>query len=258
MATKKRSSSTPRRPTRDEIVARSGASADVLAAAPGRALTFLIGAARDEVAARALEAVGFDDEARAEGAQLIQACMLARKPSAPRSNDAARAVVELDAWDEGGFRLVRSALARTFPALYAKLTDGLAASADGVGAVRGVTTLLERIARLERGGATEKAALAALAKRGITRDERARLEALCRVARGLGKAPSSRGDDDDAARAHLQALADVHAWYVEWADAAHATIRGRRSLITLGLATKRSSKKGAAPPAPADPKSPST
>lgn len=253
MASKKQKSPGSSNSSAEAVIASSGVSAETLQDAPVRALTFLIGAARDDFAARALEAVGFDEAAREEGAGLVQACILTGK-KAPSANAAGRAVVAVNEWDEGGFRLVRSALGRKFPAQYATLTDGLAASTDGVEAVRGVTTLLERIAKLEKGSAADKAAVAALAARGIDAAERKRLADLCNTARGLDASKNAKQTEKEKAAADLAyftALANVYAWFIEWADAAHAVVSRKRSLIALGLASKKESKKEAPAPVPA-------
>ena len=159
--------------------------------------------------------------------------------------EAQSALIELDHWDERGFRLIEATLRHRFPDQANFVLTGLAPS-EGVGAVIGVAALLERLEQLESDPAREatrrddERALLALERRGITRRERDRLAALVQIAeRARGQEPSNREElvrfgDEDLAR--LKAL---RAWYEEWSDLARAVVLREDHLVRLGLAQQR-------------------
>lgn len=226
-------------------------SQTVLDEAPGRALTLLRGVALNPVIHAQLAAAGFTPEEYQLGWQLIHASSGFKPlaaPAAPARSPAFVAMEELDAWDEGGLRRVRAALDRLHPAQSAFVFhDGLAASV-GPAAVVGVATLLARLAELEGGEARQAtraedhAALATLAARGITPAERDRLHALVAAAQ-TAPAPAPQESAVDPAERH-RALLKMYAWYKDWSNTAHAVIKKRAHLITLGLAKRRAAKKG--------------
>ncbi|MCS6901822.1 MAG: hypothetical protein RMJ98_18940, partial [Myxococcales bacterium] len=168
-------------------------------------------------------------------------------PSTPPDNAIRSAINTLDAWDEDGYRLVRAALARRFPEQLRFVLEGLA-PVRGTGAVLSVKNLLDRLDALEtspdRASSREQdlAAIAAIAAKGLSREERARLRALVSTAQGL-MAPGAPASEPVCPPV-LQDLQDLKAWYVEWAETARVAIKRRDYLIRLGLAKRKARKKG--------------
>src|SRR5205807_1567213 len=147
-------------------------------------------------------------------------------------------MVQLDAWDEDGFRRIRAALERLHPDAAAFVFAGGLQASTGAEAVVGVATLLDRLDGLEDGGdrkATRKAdhaALATLEQRGITKHERARLRVLVKSAQTLGhaEAPAAEAAPSDRERA----LGELYRWHKDWSETARSVVKKRAHLITLG------------------------
>jgi hypothetical protein len=106
-----------------------------------------------------------------------------------------------------------------------------------------MTKMLDRLDALEKGPerkSTRKAdhaALATLAQRGITSDERARLRGLIETASHVMDPPDD-GEESAANAARNEALRKLRAWYDEWSETARAVIKRRDQLIRLGLAKR--------------------
>jgi len=194
----------------------------------------------------------------------------AAEPKVDRTaNDALAAV---DAWDEPHFRLARATLERRYPDQAAFVFADLSAQ-TGPSALLSVGTFLDRLDALERKlpgrelkekaadkaqEKADKAALATLELRGITAAERSRLRGLIKVAQ-TGTAPDP-GAEKAAAEAAAQAaerlknLAELRAFYDEWAEIARIVITRRDYLIRLGLAKRKSGESEE----PAEPEQPET
>src|SRR5262245_34648631 len=116
----------------------------VLAALPGKALTFLRAAATKVEIRAALFAAGYSTEEQAAGWSLLEKASGYVPDVASISDDGAAraAIAELDAWDEPGFRRIGAALERLHPDAHAFVFAGLEA-AQGAGSVLSVTTLLD-------------------------------------------------------------------------------------------------------------------
>ncbi|MEO5726050.1 MAG: hypothetical protein ABI134_20685 [Byssovorax sp.] len=227
-------------------------SRQVLEEIPTRSLKLLSALSRSSIIHAALAARGYTEPDHQEGWELLLQVTGFRRPAvaAAESTAARDATVEIDAWDEPNFRLIRAALDRRHPEQSLFVFEGLTAS-TGAGAVVGVATLLDRLDALEKSPerkATRKAdqaALDTLAKRGIPTAERARLRALVTTAMTAAKAEEDASDaaDDGAPN---EALLKLHAWYGEWSEVARAVIKRRDHLIRLGLAKRKKTAKGAA------------
>ncbi len=236
---------------------QSGVSATVLAECPGRALDFLKGVANNPLIHAQLAAAGFTNAEYQRGWDLLHAATgySVVAPVLPTKSPAFLAMQELDAWDEDGFRRIRSPLEHLHPAQAEHVFgDGLSAS-TGAAAVIGVKKLLDRLDDLANGKdrkATRKedqAALATLSARGITAEERARLRKLVETAQTL-EAPVAL-PTATTPEAQMAASLALYAWYKDWSSTAHSVIKKRAHLITLGLAKRRSPKKkdaGKGPP----------
>ena len=123
---------------------------------------------------------------------------------------------------------------------------------QGPEAVVSVSTLLDRLDGLESAPerkATRKAdqaALATLATRGYSAEERTRLRGLVTTAQTLVvTAPSSDADRE----ATLQKL---YAWYNAWSTIARMVLVRRDHQIAVGIAKRRKAKTDEAPAAPAE------
>jgi hypothetical protein len=164
---------------------------------------------------------------------------------------ASAAIAELDAWDEPNFRIARATLADEFPEQADHVFEGLEPS-TGAGAIVSVKTMLDRLDDLENGKdrkATRKvdhAALAKLAERGITPEERARLRKLLKIALGApdtavtaAEPPAMNDAEQTAAKRALWG------WLNEWSEVAKVLIKRRDFLIQLGFAKRKKRAKGA-------------
>jgi hypothetical protein len=220
-------------------------SRQVLEATPAKALTFLR-ALGTLVDVRALLAsAGYTDADQLEGWTGLHAAsgFNPTKPAGVNVDKTARdAIVQLDAWDEGGFRRSRAALGRLHPEQCEFVFENLE-PAQGPEAILGVAEFLKRLDLLEAGRSdktreADAAAINTLAVRGIDKKERTRLADLVKAAQaGCGNVTAG-----DAAKANEEELLALHAWYSDWADTARAVVRKRSHLISLGLAHRRSRK----------------
>lgn len=166
------------------------------------------------------------------------------------------ALIELDKTDEPLYQRIGATLRRHHPEQATFVFDNLE-PAKGPAALFVVSRLLARLSKLEEGRDDEtreadKAAVALLAKRGITPQERARLGELVRLGQSA-REPEVFTPSAEAVAKQQEALRALHAWYSEWSATARAVITRRDYLIRLGLAKRRSSKPSeteAAPEAP--------
>lgn len=220
---------------------RSPVGKQVLDETPGRALTFLraIGTSREIRAA--MIGAGYSDADHAEGWRLMhQVSGFDATPALPKEDKTVReAILALDAWDEDGLRRIGAALRRLHPAQAEFVLNGLEAQ-EGAASVLVVQTLLERLNALESSPErkatreADAAALDTLSKRGITKEERARLGELVKVAQSPSfEAPPEAPKSDDGA------LLAMRAWFEDWSETARSVIRRRDHLIRLGLAQRR-------------------
>jgi hypothetical protein len=114
-----------------------------------------------------------------------------------------------------------------------------------------VATLLERLDAPESGQGRPKAAhkqdlaaLARLATRGYTKDERTRLAGLVATARTV-TAVEPISDDERS-----KILLELYGWLTDWATQAKRVIKKRQHLITLGLAARKKPAKAKPAPVP--------
>ena len=152
----------------------------------------------------------------------------------------------VDDWDEPNFRLMNSALKRAFPEQHAFLFAGDIRAAKGPMAVYGVRTIIARLDELESSPARkatreqDKAALARLAERGITKAERNRVQALLDI---IGSEDDTLvGDDDGPVISDVKrknTLIKLREWYEEWSEVARVAIKQKRDLMHLGLAKQK-------------------
>ncbi len=91
---------------------------------------------------------------------------------------------------------------------------------------------------------SDKAALELLAERGLHKEELDRIEALVRIAEGVGANDSPL--DTETEQNRINRLKKLWGWFAQWASVARVQVKGRGHRIRLGLAQRRS-RKGAAP-----------
>lgn len=244
-------------------MSRPAYSRQVLEETPARVLQFLGGVGTSSLIRGALAKVDYGEKDHQEGWSLLHRASGYQAPATEPAIDraAADAIAELDAWDEPHFRLARAALERRYPEQAEFLFSGLEPAA-GAAAILSVKTFLDRLDALEGkakgrdpGDKARKqadaAAVALLAGRRISGEERARLRKLIATAE-KGVKPDTSLDQlaatgEKQAEARLQALVDLRAWFDEWAETARVVIKRRDQLIRLGLARRRSGEDGPAP-----------
>ncbi len=220
-------------------------SRQTLEETPARVLIFLRGVGTTAVIRTALAARGYTAEDHAEGwERLHRVAGYGDGKNVSLENEAQNAIATIDAWDEPTFRVCRAALERLHPEQAAFVFKDLE-SATGALAVISVSMFLERLDALENGPErkstrrADHAALATLAKRGITKEERAKMQQLIETAKGL--APEAQLDP--SAEARQADLIALRAWYEDWSETARAVITRRDHLIRLGLAKRKKAAK---------------
>jgi hypothetical protein len=217
----------------------------ILAAIPGRALTFLRTAAIKVEIRAALFAAGYSEEEQQNGWQLLEKASGYVPGLLSASDDATAraALAEVDAWDEPGFSRINAALKRLHPEQHAFVFAGLE-SARGAGSLLSVSTLLDRLDQLESAPerqatrAADQAAVVTLASRGITPVVRQHLRELIEAAR---KVAPPVFPPNPSVEARDKALAELRAWYGDWAETARAVIHRKDYLVMLGLSQRRRS-----------------
>jgi hypothetical protein len=230
-----------------ETTGAFGFSRQVLEETPGRTLAFLRGVGTDMVIRGIMAKAGYTDADHAQGWNLLHKVggYVPVAATTAVNDEARQAIVELDAWDEQGFRRAHAAMAHLHPEQDAFVFANLVA-AQGSAAVLSVGTFLDRLDVLESGVGREKtkdadrAALETLAKRGIGKAERTKLRGLVTKAQTSKEMPQPPTSDVDPRTADMVAL---RGWYEDWSETARAVVKRRDHLIKLGLARRKTSKK---------------
>lgn len=231
--------------------------------APGRALTFLLGAGRSPRLRGLLETRGYADDEHARGWQLLRAVDPSLAANDGGLGDGADpavrdAIASLDGWDNLNLPIVDAALRRREPEVHGFLFAGGLAPADGIESVRVVTTFIDRVdtvravAENQReeapfGAPQAKRALTLMESRGVGEAEQETVRGWLEVAqRGAAPvAPKVEVDDDEA-------LVALHEWVSEWSLVARKLLKRKVDLIALGLAEKKArAEKAKDPPKPA-------
>lgn len=198
---------------------------------------------------------------RARGWRLLHASSGFSSEAAPEDDGAVtEALVEIDAWDEPNLTLADAALKHRYPPQRAFVFEGPRA-ARGVESVLVVTRFLDRLDALERGDerkatrAADHAALATLAERGITPQERARMRALLAKFEALSEGAADAEEPGTSADDMNTALCELRAFYEEWSDVARIVVTRRDHLIRLGQAHRKApavARPSAEPAEPSD------
>ncbi|MFO0605963.1 MAG: hypothetical protein U0324_22450 [Polyangiales bacterium] len=223
-----------------------------------RAFRFLVALARNPRVMAQLRARGFTAQVQAEGWALVDrvAGRGTEVPveAYPPDESVERAIERIDAWVTTNVPVMKAALQRHYPAQFTFLfADGLGV-AHGPDAVRVAATLVARFGTLasspERAATRDddRAALALLATRGVTDDDRARLAARVTSVQRAAVAQADEVDGDVARSLPPPAddpRAALHAWFSEWSEIARAVVPRRADQIRLGLASPRRTRAGA-------------
>jgi hypothetical protein len=195
----------------------------------------------------AMTSIGYSDAHHAKGWALLHAASGYAPTETTIATDAATrdAISTLDNEDEDLFRVVRATLIHNFPTQATTVLQGIGPTTGGK-CVPNVKKLVERIRALASSSTdADKAAAKELASRKVNEAALSRLEGLIASAE---KAPEVAPVDTSAASAaeekHLANLRAMRAWYEEWSEMARAGVKRRDHLIQLGLAKRKSPKKG--------------
>lgn len=241
-------------------------SLELLEETPERVTKLLTGIGAVPTIRTLLAAAGMTDADIAEGRKLLLDCLATPgAASVDTDTESAKAqreaVAELDQWDGPNFDRFGATLRRHDEDVAAYVFHDLSAS-EGAAAVKGVALFLQRLAALDEGTdpsrsdkkKSDKKAVAILGQRGLTKAERARLQALVDTALGpteslseAALAETTPAEDERIAR--LTALRD---WYDEWSAHARSVVTKKVYRIRLGLAKRKSpvrkAAKGTEPP----------
>lgn len=224
-----------------------GVGRETLEETRGRTAKFLAAIGTNRAIRAAMTSIGYTDAAHAKGWSLLHAASgYAPAEATPVLDTAARdALTTLDNEDEDLFRVARATLTHNFPSQAAKVLEGIGPTSGGK-CVPNVRKLVERVRALATSsGDADKAAAAELGNRKLGDAELTRLEALLASAeKAAAVVPVDTSAADAADEKHLGALRALRAWYEEWSEMARAGVKRRDHLIQLGLAKRKSPKKG--------------
>lgn len=168
-------------------------------------------------------------------------------PPPSMSGAAGEAIAHIDAEDESTFRLVKATLTHRFPAQAEFLLKGLT-PAKGARAVVTMRQLLDRLDALDHGKgreetrADDQAALAVLARRGVSEEFRKQMRAEVRTAETFDEVAAPRVDTTAREEKHLADLQALRAWYEEWSEIARIAVTRKDLLIRMGLAQRKAPK----------------
>jgi hypothetical protein len=221
-----------------------GPSRRTLDDVPQRVFTFVLAVVEVPAIRAALATKGYTAEEHAYAWERLARLAIVGPKSAPvLVNRVARdAVDELNAWDEPNFACIKATLDRLHPEQSAFVFHNLEPK-QGPEAVLGVGLLLDRLDDLENSPdrlATrdqDHAALATLAQRGYTAQERARLRELVNLTKNVAGSVAPLSNEE-----RTVIVEQLYAWLTDWSTYAKTVITRRDHLIRLGLAKR---KKGA-------------
>jgi hypothetical protein len=234
-------------------------SRQVLDGIPTRVLTFLIGVGKYFPIRAALASRGYTETEHERAWGLLKKLAIYPDGSGPGVDKAVRdAIIELDAWDEPNFAILRAVLQSHHPEVVDFVFANLGPK-QGPESVMSVSILLSRLDALESAPerlatrTADLAALATLAARGYTHEERARLGTL------VGKAQNVAVTKPISDEEREKTLLDLYGWHNEWSTIARVVLTRRDHQIQVGIAKRRKAKKDdASSTTPAPPATPPT
>ena len=201
-----------------------------------RVLALLLGMRLPRVAT-ALAPYGFSKKDMDEGGRLLVGLTRMRMGHVDAEVDTGL-VTRLDEWENKWFPIVSGTLARHFPAQHARVFLNLSQT-TGPDVVITVSTMVERLDKLplpasEGGaGAEGKAALAILAKRGLTAAVLG--EARSMIGEVFSIAPGTVVDEAAEDAKDAAALKAMWDWYLEWSPIVRQAVTDRRLLRHMGF-----------------------
>ena len=221
-------------------------SRQTLAETPAKALAFLAAVGQSLTIRAALLSCGYTAAVHEQMWRLLLETSGFRDPSSVDARVRA-AILEVDQWDEPKFRVASATLRHEFPEQHDFLFADDLQPGTGAESLLSVSIFLDRLDALERGAerkSTRKADAAALAKlavRGITPEERARIRGLVEIARS--SVADTAAAMAQARTAGRKSLEQLRALYEEWAEIARVVVKRRADLIRLGLARRKKHSK---------------
>ncbi len=250
---------------RNIVACDADVSTSTLDRAPARAIKLADGIERDPLVYDVLAPIGMSHHELHEVRALAMKTRVVRPP--PKVADARPpnidAMEACEAFLSTAFVPASGKLELRFPAYHALVFEGLDARAKGTDAAIIVAHFLARCDDLEKRAARkagvreadgttpedDRDALCALAEAGVTREKRAELGRVVKIAMTEVPHTSAIGDGvGDEER--LDALRRIHKWVTVWSGIVRNVITRRDQLIRLGLATRRSPKRTATVPPP--------
>jgi hypothetical protein len=219
-------------------------SRQVLDGVPTRVLTFLLGVGKYSAIRTALAGRGYSEALHELAWSHLKKLAVYPAGNTPTLDKPVRdAVLEIDAWDEPNFAVIRAVLENHHPEVVDFLFENLTAK-QGPEAVFGVSTLLDRLDALDTAPerkSTRKgdhAALETLAARGYTKEERDRLRGLVKLTQTVVVTKPISDEERE------KTLGRLYAWYNEWSTIARLALTRRDHQIAVGIAKRRKAKKG--------------
>jgi hypothetical protein len=226
-------------------------SRQVLDGVPTRVLTFLIAVGKYFPIRTALATRGYTEAHHELAWSYLKKLAIFPAGSAPVLDKTVRdALVEVDAWDEPNYAVVRAVLENHHPEVVDFVFDNLSPK-QGPEAVVGVSTLLDRLDALENAPErkttrkADHAALETLAARGYTKEERTRLRGLVDTAQTVVMTKPISDEEREKTQIRL------YAWHNEWTTIARIVLTRRDHQIAVGIAKRRKAKKDEPPAGPA-------
>jgi len=240
----------------------------VLEATPERVLRFILAARRHQHIYKLLRARGYSAATAREAWTYID--KLAGFDAALLPDDAevsadektvAKAMADIDAWDEPNFGLIDTALRRRFPGQHEFVFAGNLKARVGALSVASTRTMLQRLDRLEDGAerkSTRKddhAALELLAERGVDKAERKKVAGWLSIVGTQNDAVIEGADAADAATASAELqrrniLIKLRDWLEEWTGVARVAVKRKRDRMHLGMARQKRATKAGTPEEP--------
>lgn len=212
-----------------------------------RAVTLLKAIGTSELIRAAMVEFGYDNEEHERGWTLVHRASGYKPGTIPPPSPPSAvgdAISHIDAADESTLRLVRASLKHRFPTQADFVLKGLTPS-KGAKAVVTMRQLLDRLDALETGKGREgtrkddQAALALLAKRGVSAEFRKGMRAKVQAAETFGEVVVPRATATSREEEHVTDLVELRAWFEEWSEIGRIAIKRKDLLIRMGLAQRK-------------------
>ncbi len=174
---------------------------------------------------------GFEDADLERGWELLRATTGTRLDVTPFRSPDPTLFQRLDAWENYWFPIVHATLSHHYPEVAAELFLNLTQT-EGLEVAVSVGTLLGRMRTAQNGNERQQAAIALLAKRGLTEEVIGDAEQMLKRLESRQQRPNAP-PPDPAERAAAEAA--MWAWYLEWSTIVRQAITDRRLLRVMGF-----------------------